>query len=94
MEQPKEEEQEQEGIDRLTRILLKSDKITWAQAEYMHSVCLGVVKRMCTLFSNVRGGRLPCTFFSSQQRRFIKVHYDNLTVFARISQKITCGERI
>ena len=59
--------------------------------EYMHSVCLGVVKRMCTLFSNVRGGRLPY----SQQRRFIKVHYDNSTVFAkRISQKITCGERI
>ena len=30
--------------------------------EYMHSVGLGVVKRMCILFSNVRGGRLPCTF--------------------------------
>ena len=64
--------------------------------EYMHSVCLGVVKRVCTLFSaNVRGGRLPCTFSIANKDEFIKVHYDNSTVFAkRISQKTTCGKRI
>jgi hypothetical protein len=38
--------------------------------EYMHSVCHGVVKRMCQLFfSTIKGIRLPCKLSSAQKDR-------------------------